>query len=179
MKGLTKLLCAAALLAACGGKEPTYAVAGHTLTVRDSGYVTTTERYCLGAAVGQMKIQLVDYFPICGGPIAPGAPGGSRDPQLEHNELELILVTSVNDNPKVPFEVSPPNCDIGPAGPGIAYFKHYRSGSDVPETEVAQSGEIFLTSSDPAHLEPAKGSFKLDFGGASKIEGTFETFTCN
>jgi hypothetical protein len=178
MKAFIALL---GLLAACGDGAATYSVAGHTLKVRDSGYVTA-DYFCPGAAQGQLRLNIVDYDPICGGPIAPTAPGGARDPQMEHNELELVFVLSSKssvEDPKTPYEVSPPDCDVGPAGPGIAYFKHYPSGSETPQVKVAQSGEIFLLSYDPSHQKPATGKFNLNFGGADQIEGEFETYTCN
>jgi len=167
---------------ACGGGNgilgQTFTVAGHSLTVKDSGYVTA-DYFCAGAAQGQMRINIVDYVPICGGAVPAGADGGSRDPALEHNELELILVLSANDNPKVAFDVSPPDCVNGPAGPGIANFKHYPSGSTTPDITIAQSGQIFLTTYDKTDVKPATGHFDLDFGGAQHVVGKFETYTCN
>ncbi len=170
---------ALALLAiGCGNKNPTYEVGGHKLAVKDSGYVTA-DYYCAAAAKGQLKLNIVDYNPICGGMVPANADGGARDPQLEHNELELVYVISSHDNTKLPYEVSPPDCTNGPAGPGIAYFKHYPSGSDTPDVTVAQSGEIYLTSYDPTDMQPAVGRFDLDFGAAGKIAGDFVTYTCN
>jgi len=169
-----------ALLAACGDGGTSVSVGGHTLRVKDSGYVNA-DYFCAGAAAGQLKLNIVDYEPICGGMIPATAPGGARDPQMEHNELELIFVLSSKtaaEDPKTPYEVNPPNCDVGPAGPGIAYFKHYPSGSEVADVKVAQSGQIFLLSYDATHMKPATGKYNLDFG-SDKIEGEFETYTCN
>ena len=155
-----------------------FKVGGHSLTVKDSGYVTA-DYFCAGAAQGQMRLNIVDYQPICGGAVPASADGGSRDPTLEHNELELILVISANDNPKVAFDVSPPDCVNGPAGPGIANFMHYPSGSTTPDITIAQGGQIFLTSYDKTDAKPATGNFDLDFGGAQHVVGKFETYTCN
>ncbi len=163
----------------CGGSSPTYTVANHALKVADSGYVTTDQYYCSAAAPGQLKLTIVDYNPICGAAVPATSDGGARNPQLEHNELELLFVTSAHDDPKVPYEVSPPDCTIGPAGPGIATFKHYASNAKTPEITMAQSGNLFLTYRDPTDKKPATGSFDLDFGAGGKISGTFETFTCN
>jgi len=166
------------IFAGCGSKNPTYTVASHALTEDDSGYVTG-DYYCAAAAKGQLKLNIVDYKPICGGMISPTAPGGARDPQLEHNELEFVFVISSHDDPKLPYDVSPPDCTNGPAGPGIAYFKHYASNSDTPDVTVAQSGSLFLTQYDPTDMLPAKGSFDLDFGAGGKTKGDFTTYTCN
>ncbi len=173
------LLTLVALLPACH-KDVKYSVGGHSLTVRDSGYVTA-DYFCAGAAQGQLRLNIVDYDPICGGMVPASADGGARDARLEHNELELIFVISAHDNPKLPYEVSPPDCILGPAGPGIGYFKHYASGNETPEVTVAQSGNLFLTTYDPTDAKPAVGSFDLDFGlgAAGHVAGSFETFTCN
>ncbi len=169
----------ATLSAGACSKETSYTVASHKLVVKDSGYVTTTDRYCSAAAPGQLLLTIVDYDPICGAMIPATADGGARDPQLEHNELELLFVTSAQTDPKLPYEVNVPDCTLGPAGPGAATFRHYPSGSTTPQVTQATSGEIYLTSYDPGDLKPAVGSFKLDFGIAGKIEGEFETYTCN
>lgn len=176
---LMSLVVGAAVTGGCGGDNPTYLVAGHSLTVADSGYVTTSGYYCSGAAAGQLKVSIVDYQPICGAKIPATADGGARNPQLEHNELELIFVTSAQDDPKMPFQVSAPNCTLGPAGPGIATFKHYASNSQTSDDSVAQSGQMFLTFRDPTDKKPATGTFSLDFGPGGKLAGSFETFTCN
>jgi hypothetical protein len=175
-----RLLFATLLLtAACGDKSPTYEVGGHKLTVKDSGY-TTADYYCAAAAKGQLKLNIVDYDPICGGMIPANADGGARDPQMEHNELELVYIISSHDNTKLPYEVDGnPDCTVGPAGPGIAYFKHYPSGSTTPDITVAQGGSMFLTTYDPTDMQPAVGSFDLDFGAAGKVAGDFTTYTCN
>ena len=165
------------LLGACH-PNPTYSVGGHTLTVKDSGYITG-DYFCQAAARGQLKLNLVDYDPICGGTVGPNDPGGARDPQLEHNELELVFVTSAHMDPKLPYEVSVPDCMAGPAGPGIAYFKHYPTGSTMPDVATAQNGSLFLTFLDPNDAKPAEGSFDLDFGAAGKVKGDFTTYTCN
>jgi hypothetical protein len=161
------------VLAACSN-PPTYTVAGNPLTVHDSGYYTAPY-FCEGAGQGQIRIDLVDYKPICG---LGASSDGFSDPQDEHNDLELIVVYDITKKPTDPYMVSAPNCTLGPAGPGIGYFNHYPSGSNAATQSVAQSGNIFVTSYDASGKKPITGSFTLDFGSDGTINGDFSSYTC-
>lgn len=78
----------------------------------------------------------------------------------------------------MPYTVSAPNCTLGPAGPGIAYFNHYADGSSAPMQTVAQSGSIFITSYDSTGKNPIEGSFELDFGDGGMVKDNFTVYTC-
>ncbi len=172
------LIAAASMLGACSGGK-SYKVAGYTLSVADTGYVSTDGHgYCQAAAAGQLKVVLVDYHPICGPSVGIDADGGARDSQLEHNELSLVFVNGVQTNPAMKFAVTAPNCEVGPAGPGIASFEHFASHNDVPQRTYATGGSMMLTYVDPTGVKPAKGSFDLEFP-TGKVAGDFETYTCN
>ena len=175
---MKKLILAAALLSACSSNT-TYKVAGFSLSVADTGYVSTDGHgFCPAAAAGQLKVVLVDYHPICGPSVGIDADGGARDNQLEHNELTLLFINGVQTDPAMKFAVSVPNCDIGPAGPAIAYFDHFASHNAVPQRTFATGGSMMLTYVDPAGAKPAKGSFDLVFP-TGKVAGDFNTYTCN
>lgn len=169
------LMIACASFAACGGSDPTYKVGGQVLTVKDSGYVTG-DYFCEAAAMGQLRVVFVDYFPIC----APNDPIDSqRDITTEHNELELIYVTAQVKDAKTPVPVAVGDCTNGPAGPGIATFRHFAANSTTPVETQAVGGQLFLTQLDPTGDKPAKGSFDLDFGQQGAISGSFSSYTCN
>jgi hypothetical protein len=163
------LCCALVVFASGCAKSKSYTVGSNELVVHDSGYYTAPF-FCEGAGMGQIQISFVDYKPICG--------QGFMDPQTEHNELQLFIVYDASQKYNVPYTVSPPNCMLGPAGPGWAYFNHYADGSSAAQQTVAQSGNIFITSYDSTGKNPIEGSFELDFGDGGMVKDNFSVFTC-
>jgi hypothetical protein len=165
---------AAALAAGCGASHPTYTIGASKLTVVDTGYYRQPF-FCPAAAMDQIRIDLVDFKPICGAP----TPGMSDDAAAkDHFAVELFFAVAAHPNNSLPYDVKKPDCTLGPAGPGWAAYSKRPADGTAEQLTYADSGTMMLTQYDPDGNKPAKGTFDLMLEG-SHVTGDFEAFACN
>jgi hypothetical protein len=169
---------AACLLCGCGSSSQQFTVDGHTMTVLDQGYFTTSGvDYCMAGAPGQMLIDFVDYNYICDPHHQP-----QRDPAVQHYELQIVLsMNNPQRDPFMPYQVGPADCTNGPTMEAIVRFLHYPANAKSPDTTTqADSGTVTITKPLPVNKaqNPLLGNFDAVFGG-THLKSTFSIYACN
>jgi hypothetical protein len=171
------------LVAGCGGGANSFNVATYSLNVADKGYyLTTGNDYCSTGALGQMKLDFVDYNHICD----PSHPA-ERDANVAHLEMQIIL--NVGTAPdfggnypgttnSVPYPIEKGECSNG-LGTNQAHFYHYAPQTTTPDMDIqADSGSLKISQFDTTGTKPLMGEFDLHFG-AKEVKDTFQIFSCN
>jgi hypothetical protein len=175
-----KLLVVAALACgACGGGSIT--VGTHTLNVASGQYLTNPAGYfCNGLHSGQIKVQLVDYSPVCKRDQKPGE--DPFDPTIEHVEMDFVLSTGgVPDFLMKGFTVNPNTTCDGGGGPAYVVFTHLPAGAPAPDsTQIANGGTVRVTQYDPQAFKPLNATYDLTFPNVmGRVSGSFSVKNCD